>query len=373
MSPPRQPSRGYTGFAIPDSERKRRLERHERFWEAGYAGEGAYFAVTVPLEPRHAQGIPTLERFLDSRQRVKDTLEEIEHTWYGGDALPIAQVDFGPGILPAVLGRPYRLGEGTVWFDEHAFDDPAELAGLVFNEEAPIYRSYRETTRLLAERSQGRYSIALCDIGSTTDVLAALYNRQNLLIDCALEPERVIHLLARIGDFWQRGVGENLRLLRESETHISTWIPIINRRDWYAQLSEFSVMLSPRDFEKYSLPVLAREAELFEQIVFNLDGDSYAHHLPEVLKIPKLHAIDWAPTRKYVAEGLSYKIFTEPLVLEVARAIQQQMKLVVNGIPHWQVAAMLEQIEPDGVFFIVDCDTPPQAEEFLESEARGVR
>jgi hypothetical protein len=294
---------------------------------------------------------------------------KLESLAYGGDAVPIAQVDFGPGILPAVLGRPWRLGEDTVWFDEDPLKDADAVEQLVLNRGTPIYRSFLKTTELLLLRAKGRYTVALGDIGSTFDVLAALYQRESLLMDIALHPQRVERLLARVGAWWREAVLENLWQISSGQSCISTWIPIVNSRTWYAQLSEFSAMISGDDFEKFSLPALAREAELFEQIVFNMDGDNYARHLPGILKIPKLHAIDWAPTLKYVAPGVSHKIFTEPQYLNVARQVQKHVKLIINGIPPWQVAEVLEHISPDGVFFIVECADVDEGESFL-AEAR---
>jgi len=372
------------GVAVPAEELQRRLARQQRFWGPAYAGEGAYFSVTAPLETAEplernraasllGAGVPDLADFLNAELQAEWALHKLASTYFGGDAVPVAQVDFGPGLLPAVLGRPYRLGEGTVWFDGHALSDPAAVERLALDKTEPIYQSCLKTTELLLERAQGRYVVALSDIGSTIDVLAALYRRDLLLMDMVSEPDLVKSLLVKAVGWWREAVAENLQQILAGQSCVSTWIPIVNSRTWYAQLSELSAMISTAAFEQLSLPALAEEAELFEQIVFNIDGDSYARHLDSVLKIPKLHAIDWAPTRKYVAPFVSYKVFTEPYVLDMARRIQKQVKLVVNGIPARQVPEVLDGISADGTFLIVHCDSQAEAEEFVAASRIWIR
>jgi hypothetical protein len=205
------------------------------------------------------------------------------------------------------------------------------------------------------------------------DVLAALYQRELLLADIILEPERVQRQLDKVLEWRGELVRENIALLRQYQDHFSSWVPLVNTLPWDTLLSELSAMVSAASFATVSLPALKREAADFPQLLYNLDGDSYARLLPEVLQIPGLHGIDWSPTRKFVHPTKSWKDFTDPWVLEVARDIQEHVKLVLNGIASWQVDEVMRQISADGTFLLVDCASEAEAREFLDHARRWIR
>ena len=391
-----------------------RLARHERFWEPGFAGEGSYVAVRARTSKAalgaadgaaaqaagavgaaalvggaaagtvRAAGVATRamtndtsqalwQRWFDLDRRVIDTQAEMAQTFFGLDALPIAQVDFGPGILPALLGRSFQLAEDTIWFDQDASFDADALFQLQLDLDAHIGQSYRAFTELLLTQAEGRYLVALTDFGSTLDSLAALYQREELLADIAIEPNRVRRQLELVSKWWIEAVTQNMGLIRRYQSHISTWVPLANQHNWYTLLSELSAMISIESFEQLSLPSLQDEAAAFEQVLYNLDGDTNARHLPAVARVANLHAIDWSPTRRYVSPTETYKEYTSPEAIKVCRQVQEHAKLVINGIPAWQVDSLMRQISHDGLFLIVDCANPIEAEEFCTQARRWQR
>jgi hypothetical protein len=366
-----------SGF-IGGEEFERRLARNLRFWGPGYAGEGAYIAVRAP---RRGQGggasageEPDLaRRWLDVEGRVRRIEEDLANTFFGGDALPVAQVDFGPGIVPGLLGRPYLPDRESIWFDQRPFESPEPLAGLSLKRDTEFYRAWLGLTRRLLERSRGRYIVASADFGSAFDLLAALYRRENLLADIAEEPERVKDLLDMAFGWWSEAVLENHALIRQSQKYFSTWAALVSDRTFFTQGSEISVMLSGKTFAELSLPVLNREAAIHGHSLFTLDGDSMARHLPDIYRIGGLHAVNWGPTRKYTGPDSSYKDYTDPWVLEICRDIQEHSKLVLLDVPVWQVDDVMRGISRDGVFLYVDCTSQGEAEDFCARARRWTR
>jgi hypothetical protein len=363
---------------IETEEFERRLTRNLRFWRPGYTGEGAYIAVRAPRNQppaSAARGQPTdlKARWLDVEGRARSITEELAGTFWGGDALPVAQTDFGPGIVPALLGHPYIFGQDSIWFDASPHEDPQELAGLSLQRDTEFYQAYLGLTRRLLEQNEERYIVASADFGSTFDLLAALYRRENLLMDIALEPERVKSLLDLAFTWWAEAVQENHGLICQSQNYFSTWAPLVNDRSFFTQGSEISVMISSRAFEEFSLPILNREAAIHDQSLFTLDGDSFARHLPNIYRIAGLHAVNWGPTRKYTGPDTSYKDYTNPWVLEICRNIQDHVKLVLLDLPVWQVDSVMKGISHDGVFLYVDCASETEAEDFCAYARRWMR
>ncbi|MDR3322450.1 MAG: hypothetical protein LBS93_08375 [Synergistaceae bacterium] len=350
---------------IEAGELEERLARHQTFWGPKFGGEGPYFAVASPL-PQFRSDSDRLEKWLDLDYRLEVIEESFESAFFLGDAIPRIDPDFGPTFLPAILGRPYRVGEETVWCDVEPFENAEEIYGLSLKRDGTYYRTFMELTECLCERSEGHYLVGVADVGSEADILASLYSRESLLMDMALEPEKVGRLLSRVGELWEEATLANEKVVRRYQGYTITWVPVANEKPWSPLLSEISAMVSTRMFKEIITPSVWRMSRIFDQILFNVDGDSYIRHLPEVLKLDKLHSIEWDPNPKYSADGKLEKDFTTPESIAVIRDILEQKKVVFNRIPAWQVPYLMERIPHDGVFFYLEFSSPGEAKDFLD-------
>lgn len=354
-------------------EMNRRINRHYDFWGEGYQGEGAYIAITAPdetvLTKYNKVKIPeTLkERWFDINYRLRKHNYMMNTTYFAGDSVPTAFVDFGPGVLAAFLGSEYKLDKETVWFDVNPFiKDWNNTPELKIKGESEIYKVAMELTRRFCENAAGQYIVSIIDIGVNLDVLSSLRNREELLRDIIRKQDVVKEMLSRIDECWMSVYKENNKITNKYMQGITSWIPLINKRTWYPLLSEFSTMISPKLFEKIALPSLQREADFLDQALFNLDGEDQIKHLPMVLEIQGLHSIQWDPIPKYrVTLNGMYKDFDSETSIKVYRQIQAAgKKIVINGIRPEQVDTIFENISPDGVFLFVNCDSRKQADEF---------
>jgi hypothetical protein len=309
-------------------------------------------------------------RWLDVDHRLREAKQQIEQTFYGGDALPIASIGFGPGILPALLGRPYRLAAETVWFDGEPLGDAEQLETLSLQRTSAFYKAYLEATTQLLAQSQGRYLVPEVDLGTTIDILAALYDKNKLLEDTILEPDRVLRLLDRVESWRNEALAEFAALKEAAQAppqHI-VYAPIANEQHYRIQGAELGVLLSPQTFDEIIVSSLNRGASSDEPVIYLLDGDSYTRYLPQVLKLTNLHAIVWSPNTRCGTDGHAYKNWLEPASIELCRAVQEQgVKLIILGIPSFQVLPLLEQISPDGIFLKVSSDSREQAETLLHT------
>jgi hypothetical protein len=352
---------------LPDMDE--RLARHRQFWGPKFEGEGPYFALASPL-PQFRSVNDRFERWLDLDYRLDTLAESFESAFFLGDAVPRVDPDLGPTFLPALLGRPYSIGENTVWFDIEPFSDADEIYGLSVQRDGAYYRTFTELTAKLCERSEGRYLVGVADAGGEIDILAALWNRESLLMEMATSPENVARLLEHVGKLWTEVTLENERIVRRVQPYTITWMPIANDKPWGPILSEISAMVSPKMFREIITPSVVRMSRVFDQILFNVDGDSYVRHLPEVMNLGKLHAIEWDPNPKFGADGRPEKDFTTPNSIAVIREILERKKIIFNDIPAWQVPRIMEQIPHDGAFFYLEFDHLNEAEDFLEMSRR---
>jgi hypothetical protein len=374
---------------IAASEWQRRLDRHQRFWQPLVTGEGAYIAVTAPAsgQAEYPATGSDLEQLGSSRQlsqqalhrqwfnieqRVAAIEQQIEQTFYGGDALPIAAIDLGSGTLPALLGRPYVLAPETIWFDTEPLADVEQIEALSLQVGSRFYQAYVQAYELLFAHSEGRFLVSATDLGSSLDTLAALYDRANLLVDIALEPQKLRRLLSKAGRWRQQVLDRYSDLVRAAQTSYVYYAPIASRNNYIHHEAELAAMISPQAFAELIVPALNSETPSGQLATYLVDGDSYTRYLPQILQINNLHAVIWGPNTRIGSDGRAAKNWNEPASVEFIKAVQAAgIKLIILEIPAFQVGQLMEQINPDGVFMQVAADSRPQAEQLLSTWYKG--
>jgi hypothetical protein len=350
---------------------KDRLARHGQFWGPKFEGEGAYIAVGSPL-PQFRAAAERRTKWLDVEYRLNVLDNSFENAFFLGDAVPMVDPDFGSAFLPALLGRPYRVDDITSWFDVESFEEPEEIFGLSLQKDGEYYRALIDFTAKLCGKSEGRYLVGTADAGCELDILAALYNRESLLIDMLEEPDMVLDLLSKIGAFWSELISDLDGIIRRTQPYTISWVPIANTSRWAPLICELAAMVSPDVFREIAIPSIRRMSRMFDKFLFNVDGDSYIRYLPEILKLERLHSIEWDPNPMYHSNGSVEKNYTTDCSISVMREILRHKKLVLREIPAWQVPILAEKIPLDGVFFYLEIESADEAEEFMEMAEKWI-
>jgi len=360
----------------------RRLNRHKTFWKNKLDNEGIYISITAPDEgalelSRSAESLVDLEKkWFDIEYRVNEYERQLGATYYAGDAVPLVNIDFGPGVLAAMLGAQYRLAENTVWFGINPIADSWEdIDNLKLDAEGKVYKTLMELTERMCEKADNRYIVGIADIGVNLDVLASLLNREELLLDVLRDPAKVKKMIGKIDGFWQKVLDENYKIIKRYMKGVTSWVPLVNENKWYPLLSEFSVMVSPTVFQEIIFPALQWEVDHLEQALFNLDGEDQIKHLPKILQLKGLHSIEWDPVPQYSSASKKVtKDFASKVSLEVYREIQKAgKKVVINGVAPDQLDTILSNISPDGVFFVVSCTSRKEADETLAYTSNWIK
>lgn len=368
---------------LHSEEVEKRIERHSRFWREPYKGEGAYIAVTA-FDDVNADRYKKVkkpasleDRWFNVDYRMECLMYNLNTTYYAGDAVPTASMDFGPGVLAALLGAEFRLAEDTIWFDEKPFDGHIEelKSHIKFDTDIQIYKTAEKLTEAMCKFSEGRYVVSILDIGVNADVFSSLYSREKLLRSMVKEQESVDEILSIIDVFWKSIYEDNYALVKRYQPYMTSWIPLISSEKWYPLLSEFSSMVSPSVFKKLILPSLNRETEMLDKVLFNLDGEDEIKHLKEILGLNKLHAVQWDPVPKYMNKyDAVIKDFDSAASMNVYGDVQRAgKKLVINGLMPTQAVNILNNISEDGVFLFVNCKNRKEADDFIDYSRRWIK
>lgn len=282
--------------------------KSEEIWEKWWNKElgRPLFQVTVPPPPETLVPVNKhLHRFLPMydfnipaatiiRDILTDWQNEVSSCCDGG--FPSAWINFGPGVLAALVGGEGRCGEDTVWFY------PGRFAGreigdisIRVDRETPWFRRLEEFFVTAAEQWHGQLHIGHTDIGGTLDVLNSLRPGETLIFDLFDSPDEVKRLTWEIHQAWFE-IFDHFNALLPTDNHgCSAWAKLLSKRPHYMLQCDFAYMISPEQFAEFVLPELSAACRRIARPFYHLDGKGQLAHLDMLLSIPELLGIQWVP------------------------------------------------------------------------------
>jgi hypothetical protein len=280
------------------------------------------------------------------------------------DALPIGRVDLGPGSLALYLGSEPEFAHDTVWF--HPLQDQAGLEQpLRFDPANHWWRRQLSLVDAALAQSAGRYPIGFPDLIENLDVLASLRDAQALMMDLLERPEWVKQKMAELNGVYFEvfdALRARIGLLDGSNCFwaFHLWGP---GRTAKVQCDALA-MISPAMFDEFVKPALAEQCDWLDCAMFHLDGTQAIPHLPSLLTIPGLDAVEFTPQAG--AEGGGHERWW-PLYRQILAA-GKSVQIVAVKPP--EVAPLLDAIGHRGVYLHVDGITDAATLRTLEAEVR---
>ncbi len=277
---------------------------NERWWQNAL-GRPVIRAVFTDDTALSGQGyapknfLPNYDWSLSAAEALRQEYRATTAARYLGDGFPLQWMNFGPGVLAAMVGGEGHSAPETVWFE------PGKFAGLEladfhieFNPDSPwaqrLAAMYRAATALQPELP---CILGMSDLGGVFDVLASLRGTETLLMDLFDAPDEVTRLLAEEGEAWRAAYEYFDALIRaeKADGPVSCWAGILSPRRCYMLQSDFSYMISPEMFADFTAPELAKQCRFLDHAFYHLDGKAQLLHLPHLFAIPNLNGIQWIP------------------------------------------------------------------------------
>ena len=313
----------------------------------------------------------------DLEKSVKKFIEWCGKTLFLVDAYPNLWINFGPGIVAGYLGakvvfKEYSNGSGTVWFGASA--DPSEIRNwdsietmLRFNKDNFWWRLTLDATRIALKNSRDRYIVGFTDLGGIHDILASLRGTENLVKDMYFNPRKVEEVSWRILDLWHIYYDKLYEIIKECQYGTSAWMNLWSSLRWYPIQCDFSAMLSPKLFQKFVLPILEEQCRRLDHIIYHLDGPGELPHVDYLLRIEKLHGIQWVPGAKMELEE---KDCSSNQWIPLYKKILEHKKNLVISIPCNKVLETIEKIKSIGsigrIAIQTTCSNKEQARKIVE-------
>ncbi len=231
------------------------------------------------------------QKWFDPQWRAEYLDWYVAHSSLKADILPVANTQLGPGSLAAILGGVFEGGEDTIWIHPN----PDFTDEIVFNPEHPNWILHKELLKACKAKANGNYFVGMPDLMEGLDVLAALKGTDRVLLDTVMQPEILEQQMQQINDIYFKVFDELYDIIREGDEmafcYFSSWAP----GKMSKLQSDISTMISQDDYRRFVQPFIREQCQKIDYTLYHLDGVGAMHHLPALLEIEELNAIQWTP------------------------------------------------------------------------------
>ena len=255
-------------------------------WEHFQEGVQPHAEITPPAPAKDLS-----QKWFDPQWRAEYLDWYVAHSSLKADILPVANTQLGPGSLAAILGGVFEGGEDTIWIHPN----PDFTDEIVFNPEHPNWILHKELLKACKAKANGHYVVGMPDLMEGLDVLAALKGTDRVLLDTVMQPEILEQQMQQINDIYFKVFDELYDIIREGDEmafcYFSSWAP----GKMSKLQSDISTMISQDDYRRFVQPFIREQCQKIDYTLYHLDGVGAMHHLPALLEIEELNAIQWTP------------------------------------------------------------------------------
>ena len=274
--------------------------RFTAWWNRSSLGRPMIRAV-VPRKTRLAPAVPAPKReempvdrcYLDVEANVAWFRNKLNEHWFLGESLPVLSLNLGPGSLALYLGSEPNFQPDTVWFSESVHDWNA-LPALRYDPDNKWWRTHKEMLRRAVELSNGEFLVCIPDLVEGIDILAALRGPQPLCYDLLDNPDEIKRRLAQVEALYFKYYDPLYDLVKMPDNGVSfTAFNIWGSGKTAKVQCDFSALMSPAQFNEFTIPSLERQCAELDFSLYHLDGVDAVRHLDALMAVRDLDALQW--------------------------------------------------------------------------------
>lgn len=340
-------------------------ETKERFkaWWAGDAIGRCGLAVTAPR--KDAKDEPPPEMPSDPIQRWTDldyfaAANDWSHsrTFYGGEAFPIWSGGYpGHASIPSYLGSRVDLDMHTGWHQPILNGETWALDDLKLDRENEWWKFNEQMLQRAAAEAKGKSIPGVGAFGGCGDTLAALRDTNRLLLDVIDRPELVKATELHLMDLWCEVYSFCYDIVHEAAEGSTCWFSLWSPGRFYSAHCDFSYMISPKMFRDLFLPTIEKQTQYLDHAVYHVDGIEAFNHVPALLELPRLHALQILP-----GAGKPSPLY----YMDVLKQVQAGGRNLHISIPASEVETALTELSARGLFIGTSCGTEEEARALLK-------
>jgi 5-methyltetrahydrofolate--homocysteine methyltransferase len=210
------------------------------------------------------------------------------------DAYPSVDPNYGPGSMTLYLGGEPGFAWDTLWYHEFA-NSPEEFANLHYDEENKWWKKHQKLLQDVVKLADDDFYVNIPDIVENLDILSAMRGPQNLCFDIIDNPDAVHLGVEKIDSFYFKYYDRLFDIVKDKDGISSyTSFNIFGKGKTGKIQCDFCAMISPEMFRAHVQESLRKQCKVLDYSVYHLDGPAAIKHVPALLEIKELDAIQWS-------------------------------------------------------------------------------
>ena len=248
-----------------------------------------------PLEPVEPPKTP--EKFhLDVERKVKELRNFCKTHIFLAESFPSLSMNIGPGSMATYLGSEPVFSWDTVWYTPCINTSWEEWGPLKYDENNYWWRLHLSLICRAKELAGDDFLVNIPDIIESLDILSALRGAQNFIYDLIDMPEVIKSYIREIDELYFKYYDAMYEIVKDKDGGSSYTVFAIWGPGKTAKVQcDFSAVMSPRQFQEFFIPSLSYLCGKLDYTLYHLDGPDAIKHLPAILSVKDLDAIQWTP------------------------------------------------------------------------------
>ena len=272
-------------------------QRFDNWWQRGNTNSPLLNLIARLDEP--AEPLETENKFSEPAEQYLDVPEIIlrRRNFYRqhqlmAEAYPQVSLDLGPGSLALYLGSEPGFAWDTVWYNP-CVTDISQWPVLKYNPNNAWLKRHIEMFRQARSIVGDDWLLNMPDLIENLDTLAALRDSQELIYDMIDAPDLIKQKLTEVDSVYFKHFEQFYDLVSWQGSNSFTAFNIWGYGRTAKLQCDFSALLSPAQFNEFVVPSLRSQCRQLDQSLYHLDGPDAIKHVPALMKIKELDALQW--------------------------------------------------------------------------------
>ena len=318
-------------------------------------------ALPAPLDPpqNNAEDLALYKRWFDIDDLILRTLKNAAGYAVGYEST--LQPNTGWSVAYCLpFGVKCEYNQYAAWCEP--LDGITCASDFDFDFKGKWFEWLHEGTKRMAQAGKNLYYITPVMWGNhSADTLSSMVGINHMMLACMDDPQSVKHALNTVTDAQIQAFAmirdlEHISELPGSRNYTGTWSP----KTTLSFDCDVSAMVSPKMFKDIFLPPLERIMETVDHRIYHLDGPVCLQHLPTLLELPQLQAIQWVP-------GAGHD---NPMDwIDLYAKMQKAGKSVIIYPAYDQVLDICKALSPKGLALSFHCPSEDAMHEIVEKVA----
>ncbi len=309
-----------------------------------FAAHNAQYSVSPHLVKKWAS---LKDRWFDAEYQVDLFIDSIKNQKFYAETFPVFAPNLGPEVYAAYHGCELEYQDVTSYAIPH-IEDWAEIGKVKFDRNNPYFKKIDELTYMALEKCKGQFMVGYTDLHPGMDCAAAWRDPQNLCLDLLMYPYETKELIKLSNKHFQEIFDYYDDILKKHNQLSVAWMAIPSYGKMHIPSCDFAAMISPEQFEEFTLEEIRNEIKPMSHNVFHLDGKGVAKHVDHILAMPEINAIQWVQGMGDDTPIMQWVPFI--------KKIQAAGKSVVVDLQVNEIEDFIAAMDPKGLMLCIAAD-----------------